>query len=202
MSLYFYVSNSFLECEKTIADVVFLLDDSQHMLDSTFEKVKQFMKSIVSAFNIGDNGVRVGSVSFSKWIENNFHLNHHSNMSNVLNAIDTIKRRKRISFINSALDYLRTQSFAVANGDRPEAPNVAIIITDGKLEKDTKTLKAARYIKNTGVIMFVIGVGPEVQVSNLAMFGSEPSSEFVYTTDNFDALDRIKSILTKRICSG
>lgn len=185
-----------------MADVMFLLDDSQHMLESSSMKVKQFVKDIVSAFTIGDDRMRVGSVSFSDWVENNFHLNNHSSVSDVLNAIDIIKRRKRTSFIDSALDYLRTQSFTVANGDRVEAPNVAVIITDGKLGKEDQSLKAAKSIKNSGVIMFVVAVGSSVQMSDFAAFASEPSSEFVYTIDNFDAMDRIKNKITTRICSG
>lgn len=185
-----------------MADVVFLLDDSQHMLELNSKKVKQFVKDIVVNFNIGENKMRVGSVSFSSWIENNFYLNRHYTLANLLHAIDNIKRRKRTSFIDCAFDYLRTHSFTIANGDRAEIPNIVIIVTDGKPDSEAQTLKAANALKDSGIIVFVVAVGRNIQTSDLTFLASDPSSEFVYRIDNFDDFNKIKSKISKRICKG
>ena len=197
--LYSYFS---IECKKTMADIVFLLDDSQHMSVSSSKKVIQFVKDVVTNFKIGANYVRVGSVSSSSLLENNFHLNRHFKLNNLLNAIDSIRHRNRNSTLSSAFDYLRTQSFTVANGDRVGIPNVLVMVTDGRPENESQTLKAAKALKDSGVIIFVISVGKSVQHPDLIFLASESSSKSVYTVNNFGVLDEITTKITKLICTG
>ena len=57
---------------------------------------------------------------------------------------------------SDALNMMATM-FTVENGDRPDAPNFALVITDGRSNNKTETYAAARAVKAMGVLVMVVG---------------------------------------------
>jgi len=59
---------------------------------------------------------------------------------------------------------MRTEIFNVANGDRPDVPNVALLITDGIPTREFRQLpNEVRRIKDSGTRIVTVGVTKEVQ---------------------------------------
>ena len=58
-----------------------------------------------------------------------------------------------------ALEMIQTM-FTAANGDRPDAPNYALVVTDGRSNNKTLTYLRAMELKNAGVAVMVIGIAP------------------------------------------
>ncbi len=56
---------------------------------------------------------------------------HCSNKQSILNHIDRFQFLDQSTNTPAALRYMRDVMFTAANGDRRDAPNVAIVITDG-----------------------------------------------------------------------
>jgi collagen type VI alpha len=70
---------------------MFLLDSSGSVGSSNFNKMKDFVSSLVQEYDIGSNHVRVGVVSFSNTAHNNFDLNQYHNQTAMFVAIHNIQ---------------------------------------------------------------------------------------------------------------
>lgn len=78
-------------CNKTIADIIFALDTSASVSMSDFQTMLNFVEQIIRTFDIGQDNVRVGVVTFSGRSVLQFHLNKYSNMNQLLDAISKVK---------------------------------------------------------------------------------------------------------------
>ena len=82
-----------------------------------------------------------------------------------------------------------------ANGDRPEVPNIAIILTDGKSNRPEETRLAAERARNHGIVIFTVGVGNETSRAELADMASDPDNRHVLTVTDFTKLNTVISAL-------
>ena len=86
----------------------------------------------------------------------NFPLNRYNSKSSMFPAIRSIPYVYGSTNTADGLRVLRSEVFNQANGDRPEVPNVAIIITDGIsnlnsgqfIYKQRKTINKKKIILN------------------------------------------------------
>ena len=94
-----------------------------------------------------------------------------------------------------ALHLARTQLFGSEDrGDRPNVPNVAIILTDGKPTGDVATAaKAARELRDSGVRIISIGVTREISEELLMNMSSAPrvKDQDYFTSPDFDKLNSL-----------
>ena len=88
------------------------------------------------------------------------------------------------------------------HGDRSNAPNVAVLITDGPSNRNSwQTVPNAESARNAGINIFVIGVGWEVD--SFEMKGIAGSRDRIKHVGDFEKLMRestLKSMFSK-ICS-
>ncbi|XP_025102838.1 deleted in malignant brain tumors 1 protein-like [Pomacea canaliculata] len=96
---------------------------------------------------------------------------------------------------------MREEMFTAVHGDRPEVPNVALLITDGNSQQGEITKIQAKISKEAGIHIFAIGIG-KVHLSELINIASGPPEENVFSFSEFEELqnskDRICSTLSKR----
>nr|KAG5701828.1 hypothetical protein BaRGS_019039 [Batillaria attramentaria] len=101
--------------------------------------------------------------------------------------------------ITEALELLVSDVFTEANGDRPDVPNVAVIITDGN--SGTDVTGPAQNARDAGIKLLAVGVGSGIDTSELNLIASDPDSENVFQVDDFVVLnDTLKNLWTT-ICS-
>ncbi len=109
------------------------MDSSGSIIPADFEREKQFLIDIVNAFpNIGPTGVQVGLVRFSTDAQNMFLLGQFTNRNDIINAIRGVTQTFRQTDISKAFRLVRDTQLIPPTQDRPEAPNVAVIVTDGR----------------------------------------------------------------------
>jgi len=66
---------------------------------------------------------------------------------------------------------LRENVFNPANGDRPDFPNIAIVITDGQSNRnESGTQPAAQLLRNVVDDVFVIGITDEIDHAELRVW--------------------------------
>ena len=122
-------------CKRT-ADIAFLLDQSSSIgSQSNFRLETKFVKDVLNKYT-GDGRphyIRAGVIKYGEKAELTIKLNDFKNMTKLKATID-----RRVKFeaskrtrIDLALRMANKQFFTKKNGDRPEAPNVLILITDG-----------------------------------------------------------------------
>ncbi|CAI9719612.1 zonadhesin-like [Octopus vulgaris] len=191
--VYFEKPESQHACENAVADVMFVLDESGSVGSNNYKKMKEFVSHIVKSFPIGPKHVRVGAIRFAKVTTPQFALNSYNDKNLVLKGINSIPYRGGNTKTHKALNYLRTTSFTQAAGDRKDAPNIAIILTDGKSTNQRETITAAKKLRNANVIVFAIGIGNNLNELELKEIGNSPTDKYVFTVNNFDALKSIET---------
>ena len=87
-------------------------------------------------------------------------------------------------------------------GDRSNAPNVAVLITDGPSNKNSwQTVPTAESARNAGINIFVIGVGSQVDpVEMKGIAGSKDRMSYVWSFDEM-LKDSTMKMMYSKICS-
>ncbi|CAI9719093.1 Hypothetical predicted protein [Octopus vulgaris] len=187
-------------CKEGKADIMFVLDESSSVGQKHFGTMKSFVENVATNLPVGSDSVHVGLLKYGFGVYEEFDLNTYQDPSSLKNAIEEVGYEGGMTNTHKALDYLRTNSFTAAKGDREDAPNIAILITDGKSFDKEKTKETAERLKAAGVTVFSIGVENAVQ-EELEDIASKPSSEYVFYAENFSGLDEIKEHISADICN-
>ena len=95
--------------------------------------VKEFVVQLAYSFNVSSEGTHIGLIVFAKTPTVLIHLNDLNKQSPeaVKAALDPVER-SRGTRTDLALEAADTEVFEPDKGDRPDKPNVMIVITDGK----------------------------------------------------------------------
>lgn len=187
----------FVDCEYAAADIVFVLDSSGSVGKSNFIKTKNFFNEMVEGFNIGSDRVRMGSVTYSTIVHDTFQLYEFTSRDTLQNRIGGIPYDSGGTNTHRALKYVRETSF---RHSRSGVAKIVIVITDGKSNDKPKTVEEASKLRNSGAIVFSIGVGDGVDRDELREMASK--STYVFDVSSFDALRSIRESLTKTTCEG
>ncbi|XP_063435022.1 cartilage matrix protein-like [Mytilus trossulus] len=185
-------------CRRQMTDIVFMLDSSFSMHPHQFQQQLRFVANVVDHFEISENEVQVGILTFTHMVHANFHLNSFLNKKELKAAILEIPYVGGGTNTGGALHYGRTEMFTKKIGSRELAEKLIVVITDGISENQTKTDTEARLAKLSGIHIIAIGVGNEPKDRELQLIASDDS---VFKVDNFDALDTIVESLSQHTCS-
>lgn len=187
-----------LDCGSSKADIVFILDSSGSVGSNNFQKTKEFFKTVVGEFQIGSNNVRMASVTFGTSIHDSFEFGLYNSASSLKQRISNIPYDSSGGTqTHLALKHAREKSFLDA---RSGISKIAVVMTDGKSDNRAETLDEASQLRNSGVIIFSVGVGDGVDRSELEGMASRYS--YVFDVATFNALDSIRDMLTKTVCEG
>ena len=168
---------------------MFVLDASGSIGSTNFVRMKNFMKNVISNFNIGDNGTRVGIIRYASSASNILSLGSINNINGLNTFIDNIVYTSGGTATHSALKLLPA-AFNTSRTDQG-IPRVAIVFTDGQSNSRTLTLLAAQSVHATGIIVYSIGIGSGVNTNELNSIASSPSNVFLissFSAGDFAAL--------------
>ncbi|KAM8953803.1 collagen alpha-1(XII) chain [Pelodytes ibericus] len=181
------------------ADVVFLVDGSWSVGRTNFKFILDFMTSLVSAFEIGEDRTRVGVVQYSSDTRTEFNLNKYYKKNELLEAIKRIPYKGGNTMTGEAIDFLIKNSFVESAGSRKGFPRIAVIITDGKSQDEVEI--PARELRSLGVEVFTLGI-KAADAKELKQMASLPSLKHVYSVANFDAIVDVQNEIITQVCSG
>ena len=104
--------------------------------------------------------INVASVSFSRYGNVDWTLAQGSHNSTLVAAfVDVIYYQADHTNLAEGLRLTREHIFDPANGDRPDAPNIAIVVTDGESNVgEENTIPQAEMLKNHGVLVICVGI--------------------------------------------
>lgn len=136
---------------------MFLLDGSDDT-SAAFPVMKNFVQTVVEAFDIGEDKTRVAVAQYSSDQETNFYLNSYTGKTDVLDAIRQVQHKggARLN-TGSALDYTRINVFADSAGSRKRegVPQILILLSGRRSQDDVA--RAALALKQAHVVSFVVG---------------------------------------------
>ena len=177
-------------------DLVFILDASGSVGLNNFELMKTFTKNLLKSADIDNDYVRVGVNVFSNYNKVVFNLNTYDNKNDVFDAIDAVPYEGASTFLQEALDTVRTEMFTEVNGDRDDVQNVAIVVTDGVSQGNP--IQSADEAKSEGIHIFAIGIGSNLDTVQLEGIANNPADMFLI--ENFDALAAIERNVFETVC--
>jgi len=115
------------------------MDSSGSVRRTNFDKMKSFISELIGKHLDFPGGTRIGAVTFGTTVGTTINLNEHSTVTSIEKAIFDLDFIKGNTYTNLALEHVRVNMLTVAAGDRTDAPNVVVILTDGKSTKPTLT---------------------------------------------------------------
>jgi len=93
----------------------------------------------------------------------NFYLTNYTDVPSLVNAVRNIAYIGGNTNTTGGLRLMRTEIFNVANGDRLDVPNVAVLITDGIPTREEAQLPdEVMRIKKSGTRIVTVGVTNQV----------------------------------------
>ncbi|XP_074168927.1 collagen alpha-4(VI) chain [Rhinolophus sinicus] len=187
--------------EAVVADIVFLVDSSTSIGPQNFQKVKNFLRSVVLGLDIRSDQVRVGLAQYNDNIYPAFQLNQYPLKSVVLEHIQNLPYRTGGTNTGSALEFIRTNYLTEAAGSRAKdrVPQIVILVTDG--ESNDEVQEAADRLKEDGVVVYVVGVNVQ-DVQELQKMASEPFEKFLFNIENFNILQDVSGGILQTLCSA
>ncbi|XP_021375359.1 uncharacterized protein LOC110464458 isoform X7 [Mizuhopecten yessoensis] len=187
-------------CSDGRGDILFILDSSTSVGDENFRKMLDFMKDIIGAAPIDSGHYRVAVLVFNSNVKVTLLLNAIDNKQDLLTYIDNIPYSYGNTHTASALQAMRDTIFIPSHGDRSDAPNIAIVMTDGESNINSgRTIPEANAAKREGVEIYGIGIGL-METTEIDGISSKPKDTHSFNVDNFDSLNGMKTDLFSKIC--
>lgn len=100
-------------------------------------------------------------------------------------------------FVNSFFNFF---FYAICIFRVLEFKKVLVILTDGQSEGNVNN--PARLLKNSGIVIFSVGIGLSVNKQELEDMASDPPEEHVVMLNSFTQLSKLSSKLSSRTCNG
>lgn len=178
------------------------MDTSSSVGKEDFEKVRQWVANLVDTFEVGPDRTRVGVVRYSDQPTTAFELGLFGSREAVKAAARHLAYHGGNTNTGDALRFITRHSFSPQAGGRPgdhAVKQVAILLTDGRSQD--LVLDAAAAAHRAGIRIFAVGVG-EALKEELEEIASEPKSAHVFHVSDFNAIDKIRGKLRRRLCES
>ena len=195
-------------------DLCLVIDSSGSIRDNNppggtpdnYELQLSFLANLIAAFNIGPDGTRVGAIIFSEQVILEFTLSQYDNSDAIVQAILASPYLGETTNTPEALRQTKLQCFNVATGDRPNVPNLAIVVTDGvpfPADRRTPALDEAMALRDTGASIISIGITDAIDEDFLKGMSSAPQllGQNYFTATNFDVLNEIQKTVVEGTCT-
>ncbi|TRY60582.1 hypothetical protein DNTS_026991 [Danionella cerebrum] len=182
-------------CNETAeADVVLLVDSSDNIGNTDFEEIKNFLHAAVDRFNLKPEKVRLGLTLFSDRPHQEILLGEYSDKRDLHRKMDQLVYRGGVSRMGQGLRFIQEKFFDNA---RKNVPWIAFVITNGYSVDSVEA--SAQRLRNLGVSIFVIKVG-ESNMEKLRAIANIPHEEFLFSIDNYQELQNLKSSIQNKVC--
>ena len=165
--------------------------------------IKQFMIGIVNRLSIGPDLVQVGVVKFSNEAELEFYLDEYQTKLAIIDNIQGMSYLGGNTNTSGGLRLMREDVFSSENGDRGDANNVAIVITDGVSTWDKNlTIPEAEQARSEGIQIVSVGITDEVDEEELRRISSQPQilNKNYFMSPNFTTLQDLVDSLGLESC--
>ncbi len=158
-----------------------------------------FVKAIVGDLPISRDYINIAVVEFSDTAYLQFNLNQYFSVSEVQSAIDNIPYIGSLTNIAEALTTVRQNIFTYMGGDRQNAANIVLLITDGRSNvRENEVLQEGSMLKQQNQAkLIVVGISSSVDSVKLRQLSSNAYIE----VSSFENLMQIVSDITDAICA-
>uniref|UniRef100_A0A8C0HQK9 Matrilin 2 n=1 Tax=Buteo japonicus TaxID=224669 RepID=A0A8C0HQK9_9AVES len=187
-------------CNNKRLDLVFIIDSSRSVRPYDFEKVKEFILTILQFLDISPDATRVGLIQYGSTVKHEFSLKTFRRKQDIERAVKRMMHLATGTMTGLAIQYAVNIAFSESEGARPlkqNVPRIIMIVTDGRPQDPVTEI--ATKARNSGILIFAIGVG-RVDMNTLKSIGSEPHEEHVFLVANFSQIETLTSAFQTKLC--
>lgn len=180
-------------------DLVFLLDTSVNSSRDYLE-MQTFLLDLVQYVDIDSGAVRIAMVTFSTGANVQFLLNKYKTMADIQQGIRNAFFYPGDRNTADAFDILRRRVFFEAYGDRTDAPDIVILLTTGKPNRNVhRTKQEADALHQFEVNIVVVAIG-EFDSSYLDDIANKPADKYSLKLNKMKDLPVNNNKVLSRIC--
>ena len=159
-------------------DVVFALDGSRDVDINLFNKMKEFMKGSLKAYNISTNETRIAVMTYGNKQLKNVDLKDGIYKSVIEQVIEDAKRAGGERRLIDALKFADMKMFEkTASSSRDETAGKVLILmmsgSDSQIDKGNELKMVLDELNRKKITLVVIGVGNKVKDGDLKKIGKD-----------------------------
>jgi len=172
------------------------VDSSESITEDDYNKEKNAIKAISDEFIISPESTRAGVVVYSGEPRLSIDFDQYRSNAEFNKAVNNLPHMQSHTRLDLALRYAASNLY---NKRRVANPSIAIVLTDGKQTPGAESLATAvKPLRDLGVRVFAIGVGPKVSQSELRQIVER--FDDIFTVDSFSQLIQEAKKITERAC--
>lgn len=163
----------------------------------------QFTRRIIQRLDVGLDSTLVGIAFFANYSRFHFGLQEHTSRQALLSAVDELSMdypEERFTNFVPLLRFLSEVSDDTSWGFRPDYPDVAIIVTDGRSTDQELGPAVEEFHRQSIYELFAVGVG-NAGLTELAMITGSTTTVFFANGLDDRTLTQTAQRLTERLCS-
>ena len=158
----------------------------------------EFGRRVASAFKVSPEESKIGLVTYATDAQIMMNFHRFADPSVLMEARDAVRVKPHTGkYTGQALALAKEGLFDT--GHRPDALDVLVLMTDGPSSDDVTT--PARSLRDFGVKIIAVGIGNQIDKSQLRDIASDPDEEHMFTAD-YDNLASIIRKVQKAACVG
>ena len=185
-----------VRCANT-ADITFVLDSSGSIRNEDWRSLVSFVSQVVGRLTISEVDIHVAALRYSTNADIQFRLDASYVRSEVQRRIEDIRKSDGQTDMQAALRVTSEQIFnGVSPGDRGVAPNIMVVISDGRTDERQDTITEANRAKSRGIEIIPVGIDVDGDMALLRSIASDPDDVADLRVTSYGQLiERINSLV-------
>ncbi|KAH9510212.1 hypothetical protein Btru_043780 [Bulinus truncatus] len=201
-----FSSTADVECPTLKLDIVFILDLSASVGETSFRKCQDFIQNILSPLPIGPDHVRAAIIRMAmlspvSYVSQTFYLKQHMMKKDKIKSISLFRLREGDTDTAMVINVVRTEILLPINGDREDVHDLVVLLTDGTYKRSERTLTAAKLLKvKSKLQILVIGVTDNIDEPTLRNISS--GANLFLKMKSFSDLNQQLDVAIQILCTG
>ncbi|XP_033750926.1 cartilage matrix protein-like [Pecten maximus] len=187
-------------CGGKPADLYFLLDSSNSIHITDFDRQLRFVSDVIDIFDISKSHTRVGVTLYSDGIHPVIPINNDFDKDDLKYRVSKLQRLTGNTNTAAVLKYIREYGFR-DDIARPDVAHIVVLLTDGKSTNTLQTEMEANLAHKAGIYVFAVGIGNMASIPELMAIASDPDESFLFKVTNYNALRHLRNILAIKACT-
>ena len=147
---------------------------------------------MVEKYDISNSAALFGAISYDNDARVEWRFGDVIDAKSTIDRIDRLRKLRNGNNVLKALQLARDDLFSIDTGARRDVPKTLIVFIDKAEVRDQRLQDTAKQIKDKGVKMIVIAMGPEVEKKVVAGIASSPR-DVVSSPDPSNSTDDVVS---------
>lgn len=181
-----------------------MVDNSESLTGEHWWQLKTFVTNIINDTNVESDNTNFALIRYTHNVFNEFNLNTYHTKGEIMAHVLSMSRKIGGTNTGHAIANMANVVFTPGNGDRDDAPNLAVVVTDGQSNNQSYTAAQAHVAKRMGIHIIAVGVGL-TDTSELHQIASSPKRDNVFNVKDFSHLVTIEGLIEQLFyeeCTG